>query len=125
MPGGVAFNTSICNDSDAFCMFELLVHQGLSSAKLKIFDEASRGSICDSHSLTHQTGQECESSLPKDISRGQQLKKPSVDWIDSESSNPKAKRKMTELFGNELIEVGQEFDNVKCFRDALHNYTIA
>ena len=103
----------------------LHVRQGLPSAKLKIFDEVSRDSICDSHSLTHRTSQKCESSLPKDISRGQHLKKPSVDWIDNESSSLKAKRKMIELFRNELTEVGQEFDNVKCFWDTLRNYTIA
>ena len=32
---------------------------------------------------------------------------------------------MIELLENKLVEVCQIFDNVKCFRDALHNYTIA
>ena len=32
---------------------------------------------------------------------------------------------MIELSKSELTEVGQEFDNFKCFRDALRNYAIA
>ena len=125
MHGGVSLNTSILANSDVSCMYELHVHQSLPSAKLKIFDEAFRVSNCDSQKDTHRSSHECESSLQKDICQRKHFKKPIVDWIDSESSSPKAKRKMIELFGNELIEVGQEFDNVKCFQDALRNYVIA
>ena len=125
MLDGVLFNTSILVDLDVSCMYELHVRQSLTSAKLKLFDEAFRVSICDSQKNTHRSGQECEFSLQKDICRRQHFKKPIVDWINSGSSSLKAKRKMIELFKNELTEVGQEFDNVKYFRDALRNYAIA
>ena len=67
MSGGVSFNTFILTNSNVSCMYELHVRQSLPSAKLKIFDEASRVSNCDSHSCTYWSSQECESSLQKDI----------------------------------------------------------